>query len=39
LGHNVSTGEFQAEMQVELINDGPVTVWMDSQQLLSAKKP
>ena len=26
----VSTGEFQAMMQVELVNDGPVTVLVDS---------
>ncbi len=26
----VATGEFQAMMQVELVNDGPVTVLMDS---------
>jgi len=28
----VSTGEFQAMMQVELVNDGPVTVLVDSQR-------
>ena len=28
----VSTGEFQAMMQVELINDGPVTVLVDSRK-------
>lgn len=28
----VSTGKFGADMQVELINDGPVTVWIDSRQ-------
>ena len=27
------TGEFQADMQVELINDGPVTLLMDSSKL------
>lgn len=27
------TGEFQADMQVELINDGPVTILMDSSKL------
>ncbi len=26
----VATGEFQAMMQVELINDGPVTILIDS---------
>ena len=27
----VQTGEFGAEMKVELINDGPVTIWIDSK--------
>jgi D-tyrosyl-tRNA(Tyr) deacylase len=31
LGKKVQTGEFGANMQVELINDGPVTIWMDSK--------
>ena len=26
----VATGVFQATMQIHLINDGPVTIWMDS---------
>lgn len=30
LGVPVSTGEFGAKMEVELINDGPVTLWLDS---------
>lgn len=29
-GGNVVTGRFGADMQVELINDGPVTIWIDS---------
>ena len=32
LGTAVETGEFGANMQVELINDGPVTIWIDSKQ-------
>ncbi|MYM56603.1 D-aminoacyl-tRNA deacylase [Thalassovita mangrovi] len=28
-GVPVETGEFGADMQVELLNDGPVTIWMD----------
>lgn len=28
----VATGEFGADMQVALVNDGPVTIWIDSQQ-------
>jgi D-tyrosyl-tRNA(Tyr) deacylase len=31
LGQDVTTGEFGADMQVELTNDGPVTIWMDTQ--------
>lgn len=31
LGHDVPTGEFGADMQVALVNDGPVTIWMDSK--------
>jgi D-aminoacyl-tRNA deacylase len=29
---SVSTGEFQAMMQVELVNDGPVTLLVDSKR-------
>lgn len=32
LGHSVGTGEFGADMKVELLNDGPVTIWMDSKR-------
>lgn len=32
LGRKVPTGEFGADMQVELVNDGPVTIWMDSKE-------
>ncbi len=28
----VSTGRFQAQMQVELTNNGPVTLWIDSEE-------
>lgn len=31
LGREVATGEFGADMQVALINDGPVTIWIDSR--------
>lgn len=27
----VATGEFGADMQIELVNDGPVTIWIDSK--------
>jgi D-aminoacyl-tRNA deacylase len=32
-GLSVATGRFGAEMQVELVNDGPVTIWLDSVEL------
>ncbi len=32
LGIVVRTGEFGAAMEVELVNDGPVTLWMDSSK-------
>ena len=31
LGREVMTGEFGADMQVALVNDGPVTIWIDSK--------
>jgi len=33
LGLLVATGRFGAEMQVSLVNDGPVTIWLDSAAL------
>ncbi|MGZ8837755.1 MAG: D-aminoacyl-tRNA deacylase, partial [Pyrinomonadaceae bacterium] len=30
---DVATGKFQAMMQVELVNDGPVTILLDSNKL------
>ena len=32
LGKKVQTGEFGADMQVKLVNDGPVTIMLDSKQ-------
>jgi len=32
LNLNVETGEFQAHMHVELVNDGPVTILLDSRR-------
>ena len=32
-GLRCETGQFQADMQVELVNDGPVTILLDSQKL------
>ncbi|MCM2268015.1 MAG: D-aminoacyl-tRNA deacylase [Elusimicrobiales bacterium] len=31
-GAPVKTGVFAADMEVEIINDGPVTIWLDSRQ-------
>ena len=31
LGRPIETGEFGADMQVRLINDGPVTIIIDSK--------
>ena len=30
-GITVATGRFRAHMQVELTNDGPVTIWIDTE--------
>jgi D-tyrosyl-tRNA(Tyr) deacylase len=30
LGVTVATGRFGAEMSVELVNDGPFTIWLDT---------
>ena len=30
---NVETGEFGADMKIELVNDGPVTIILDSKEL------
>jgi D-tyrosyl-tRNA(Tyr) deacylase len=32
LGIPVSSGSFGAEMSVSLVNDGPVTIWLDTAQ-------
>ncbi|MBP6432038.1 MAG: D-tyrosyl-tRNA(Tyr) deacylase [Ferruginibacter sp.] len=32
LGKKIFTGEFGADMKVELLNDGPVTIWIDSKE-------
>ena len=37
LGFKVETGEFQAMMDVELCNSGPVTIWLDTAELARAK--
>jgi D-tyrosyl-tRNA(Tyr) deacylase len=38
LGARVETGRFGAHMDVELVNDGPFTLVLDSAQLLSAER-
>jgi len=30
-GRTVATGQFGADMKVRLLNDGPVTIWIDSK--------
>lgn len=32
-GFTVATGQFQADMKVSLVNDGPVTILLDSKKL------
>jgi len=32
LGTKVATGSFGAMMQLHIVNEGPVTIWMDSKQ-------
>lgn len=33
MGFRVATGEFQADMLVEIHNTGPVTIWLDTDDL------
>lgn len=33
VGLSVATGRFGAEMRIALVNDGPVTIWLDSAEL------
>lgn len=33
LGLETAKGRFGADMKVRLLNDGPVTIWMDTEQL------
>jgi D-tyrosyl-tRNA(Tyr) deacylase len=32
LGKEIQTGKFGAEMEVSLVNDGPVTIWIDTRE-------
>ncbi|MBR4752854.1 MAG: D-aminoacyl-tRNA deacylase, partial [Thermoguttaceae bacterium] len=38
LGISVKEGVFRANMGVELINDGPVTIWLDTLDLVKGKR-
>ena len=38
LGFRVEQGVFGAEMAVELVNDGPVTIWLDSDELRKPRR-
>ena len=37
-GLKVATGRFGADMEVSLVNDGPVTIFMDTAEMRPAKK-
>lgn len=37
LGLHVEKGQFQAHMMVDLVNDGPVTIWMDTAELMKQR--
>jgi len=30
-GRTIKTGEFGADMKVQLVNDGPITIWIDTK--------
>lgn len=38
LGFEVQEGVFGAEMAIELVNDGPVTIWLDSDELRKPRR-
>ncbi len=38
LGFVVQEGVFGAEMAIELVNDGPVTIWLDSDELRKPRR-
>ena len=38
LGVPTANGQFQAHMQVELVNDGPVTIWLDTDELARPRR-
>jgi len=38
MGHHVETGVFRAFMKVELVNDGPVTIILDTDELRTPRR-
>lgn len=38
-GLRVATGEFGAQMDVELVNDGPVTLWLEREHRSAPSQP
>jgi D-tyrosyl-tRNA(Tyr) deacylase len=38
MGLTIARGEFGAHMQVALVNDGPVTIWIDSAELRQPRR-
>lgn len=39
LGVTVATGRFRTHMSVSLVNDGPVTLWLDTRQANPGDRP
>ncbi len=39
MGLTVGTGQFGADMQVSLLNDGPVTILMDTDEMMKKQEP
>ena len=37
-GLDVKEGEFGAHMEIKLVNDGPVTIWLDSEQIVRSRE-
>ncbi len=37
MGFHVESGRFGAHMMVSLVNDGPVTIWIDSEELRKSR--
>jgi D-tyrosyl-tRNA(Tyr) deacylase len=38
LGIQVATGRFRQHMEVELVNDGPVTLLLDTRELMASRR-